>query len=77
VEDNGHELEDHHIEALQHGLLEKSDSHEMTGMMNIHRRLVLTYGEKSGLFLTRSELSGLKVTIRIHLEGREDGCIDF
>ncbi|MDN8587285.1 histidine kinase [Paenibacillus sp. 11B] len=77
VEDNGHELEDHHIEALQHSLLEKSDSHEMTGMMNIHRRLVLTYGEKSGLFLTRSELSGLKVTIRIHLEGREDGCIDF
>ncbi|MEC0125218.1 sensor histidine kinase [Paenibacillus pabuli] len=77
VEDNGHELEDHHIEALQRRILEKSDSDEMTGLINIHRRLVLTYGEESGLVLTRSELSGLKVIIRIHLEGREDGCIDF
>ncbi|NUU79338.1 histidine kinase [Paenibacillus xylanilyticus] len=77
VEDNGHELEDGQIAALQQRLHEKSDTEEMTGLMNIHRRLMLTYGEDSGLFLTRSELSGLKVTIRIHIEGREDGCIDF
>ncbi|MBT2770835.1 histidine kinase [Halomonas sp. ISL-60] len=77
VEDNGHELEDHQIAALHQRLHEKSASEEMTGLMNIHRRLMLTYGEDSGLFLTRSELSGLKVTIRIHMEGREDGCIDF
>jgi two-component system sensor histidine kinase YesM len=77
VEDNGCELEDQHIAALQQRLQEKSLTDEMTGLMNIHRRLVLIYGEHSGLFLTRSELSGLKVTIRIHLKGREDGCIDF
>ena len=41
----------------------------MTGMINIHRRIILTYGEDSGLFLSRSELNGLKVEIRIRLKG--------
>ncbi|SEN81880.1 sensor histidine kinase [Paenibacillus sp. OK076] len=78
VEDNGHELKDQQIHALQQRLLEDGSSDEMTGLMNIHRRLVLTFGEGSGLFLTRSEqMQGLKVTIRIQMEGREDGCIDF
>lgn len=77
VEDNGHELTDLHIHALQERLLEDGSSDEMTGLMNIHRRLVLTFGEGSGLFLARSELQGLKVTIRIRREGRESECIDF
>jgi two-component system sensor histidine kinase YesM len=40
----------------------------MTGIMNIHRRLLLTFGEGSGLQLSQSELGGLKVVIRIRLE---------
>jgi two-component system sensor histidine kinase YesM len=38
--------------------------------MNIHRRLILAYGEDSGLHLSKSELGGLKVTIQIKLDGR-------
>lgn len=65
VEDNGNSISDAGIEELKIRLASMDESHEMTGMMNIHRRIVLTYGEGSGLFLSRSELNGLKVVIRI------------
>ncbi len=71
VEDNGNGISDAEIETLKNRLTGKDESREMTGMMNIHRRIVLTYGEGSGLFLSRSELNGLKVTIRI-LVGEEN-----
>jgi len=70
VEDNGNELRMEDIELLQERLLNETSTDEMTGLMNIHRRLRLTYGEKSGLFLSRSELQGLKVAVRIQAEGR-------
>jgi len=65
VEDNGNGISDAGIEDLKNRLASMDDSQEMTGMMNIHRRIVLTYGEGSGLFPSRSELNGLKVVIRI------------
>ncbi|MCI3922863.1 histidine kinase [Paenibacillus sp. TRM 82003] len=65
VEDNGSELSDEEIAAMQRRLERPAESHEMTGLMNIHRRILLTYGEGSGLFLSRSEWNGLKVVIRI------------
>ncbi|WP_440119477.1 sensor histidine kinase [Paenibacillus sp. QZ-Y1] len=77
VEDNGSGLEESQIHVLQQRLHKDDDTDEMTGLMNIHRRLVLTYGEGSGLFLARSELKGLKVTIRIHWKEGESECIDF
>ena len=70
VEDNGNELRMEDIELLQERLLNETSTDEMTGLMNIHRRLRLTYGEKSGLFLSRSELQGLRVAVRIQAEGR-------
>ncbi|ACT02893.1 sensor histidine kinase [Paenibacillus sp. JDR-2] len=70
VENNGdYPITDEQIDALQERLDSKGESGEMTGMINIHRRIVLTYGEGSGLFLSKSELNGLKVEIRIKLEG--------
>lgn len=72
VEDNGNELRMEDIELLQERLLNETSTDEMTGLMNIHRRLRLTYGEKSGLFLSRSELQGLRVAVRIQAEGRGD-----
>ncbi|WP_431523568.1 sensor histidine kinase [Paenibacillus amylolyticus] len=77
VEDNGSELDEQHIEALQQRLHKDGGTDEMTALINIHRRLVLTYGEGSGLFLSRSELQGLKVTIRIQRKEGENECIDF
>lgn len=68
VEDNGDSISDAEIEALRGRLDPTDESYEMTGVINIHRRLVLTYGEGSGLFLSRSELNGLKVVIRIKLQ---------
>ncbi|WP_422395282.1 sensor histidine kinase [Paenibacillus amylolyticus] len=77
VEDNGNELEEQHIQTLQQRLHKDGGTDEMTALINIHRRLVLTYGEGSGLFLSRSELQGLKVTIRIQWKEGENECIDF
>ncbi|WP_028610031.1 sensor histidine kinase [Paenibacillus harenae] len=68
VEDNGDSISDSEIEALKDRLVHTAESYEMTGIINIHRRLVLTYGEGSGLFLSRSGLKGLKVVIRIKLQ---------
>ncbi|MDQ8735641.1 histidine kinase [Paenibacillus sp. LHD-38] len=68
VEDNGDSISDSEIEALRERLDPSAESYEMTGVINIHRRLVLTYGEGSGLNLSRSELNGLKVIIKIKLQ---------
>ena len=68
VEDNGDSISDYEIEAFRERMDHTAESYEMTGMINIHRRLVLTYGEGSGLSLSRSELNGLKVVIRIKLQ---------
>ncbi|MEI0740243.1 histidine kinase [Paenibacillus sp. JTLBN-2024] len=76
VEDNGDSIDDAGLEALQHRVSGPAESHEMTGIMNIHRRILLTYGEGSGLFLSRSKLGGLEAAIRIKFRGGERGCID-
>ncbi|WP_353056268.1 histidine kinase [Paenibacillus sp. MER 99-2] len=77
MEDNGSELQHKDIMLLQARIRNKAGVDEVTGLTNIHRRLVLTYGEGSGLFLSRSELQGLKVTIRIQWEEGKKECIDF
>ncbi|MCJ8008431.1 sensor histidine kinase [Lederbergia wuyishanensis] len=71
VEDNGDTLSDEEIHKLGSRIANINELQEMTGIINIHRRIALTYGEGSGLFLSRSTLNGLKVTIRIKL--KEEG----
>ena len=68
MENNGNRLSDTEIEALQNRLDSTTESYEMTGMMNIHRRIILTYGRNSGLLLSRTELNSLRVVIRIKLK---------
>lgn len=65
VEDNGDELTDEQIERLQMLVNNPGKNIETTGIINIHRRLQLTYGDGSGLFFKRSELGGLSVEIVI------------
>lgn len=71
VEDNGSSISDEDILTLQNRIEQKNEFYETTGLINIHRRIKLIYGEGSGLFLSRSKLNGLRVMIRIRLAGGE------
>ena len=67
VEDNGNELSDQDIIDLQNSLAHTDDEmSEITGIINIYRRIKLIYGEESGLEILRSRLGGLKVMIKVH-----------
>lgn len=72
VIENSGEISDTDLEELRQKLKHSAQSYEMTGMINIHRRLQLAYGEESGLVLDRSDLGGLKVQIQIKLADREE-----
>ncbi|MDR0268746.1 histidine kinase [Paenibacillus sp.] len=66
VEDNGSNITDEEIEQLQTRLRQSSKRmEETTGIMNVHRRIQLRYGEKYGVTVSRSELGGLQVTINL------------
>jgi two-component system sensor histidine kinase YesM len=65
VEDSGKNLIDSDIESLRQKLSPGNDNTEVTAILNIHRRLVLRYGAGSGISVSRSELGGLNVKIKI------------
>jgi two-component system sensor histidine kinase YesM len=65
VDDSGESITDEKIEQLQQKLKSADQNMEITGIINVHRRLGLKYGEKSGITVSRSELGGLKVLISI------------
>ncbi|MCU6708932.1 histidine kinase [Paenibacillus sp. J5C_2022] len=72
IEDNGEQLKDEMLNALNDSLKEGSAGKETTGLLNVHRRLQLHYASSVGLSFERSELGGLKVTIQIpSMEERE------
>ena len=68
VEDNGDSLTDEVLETITFNLEQREEASETTGIVNIHRRLVITCGEGSGLRVARGDLGGLQVTIRIPLK---------
>ncbi|MBD2872484.1 sensor histidine kinase [Paenibacillus arenilitoris] len=65
VEDDGIGMNESAIKKLNASLRVNSDGYEWSGTWNVHQRLVRRFGEKSGLHISRSELGGLKVAIRI------------
>lgn len=65
VEDNGDCLTDETLDRLTANLAQRGESGETTGIVNIHRRLVITCGEGSGITVCRGAMGGLQVTIRI------------
>jgi two-component system, sensor histidine kinase YesM len=73
VEDNGEETDNARLEVLKVKLAQKDMNVECTGLLNVHRRLVILYGEESGVAVMRGGMSGLRVEIRIGLEGVTDG----
>ncbi|GJM75130.1 hypothetical protein HMSSN036_73460 [Paenibacillus macerans] len=73
VEDNGDRLADEALERIRITLHDVRDQAETTGMVNIHRRIRITFGEDSGLQTERSELGGLRVTILLADGGDRSG----
>ena len=68
IEDNGDELSDEKIDLLNQKLesaVDFSDSAEITGLVNIYKRIRSYYNNDSTLKVSRSELGGLQVTIWI------------
>ncbi|MFC5449868.1 sensor histidine kinase [Paenibacillus aestuarii] len=65
VEDNGDDLTDEVLRRISESLAKSDDRVETTGMVNIHKRLLITFGHTYGLEVERSELGGLKATIRL------------
>lgn len=64
VEDNGAGLTDDILATLTLSL-SNPDIEETTGLINIHRRLQLRFGQGYGLTFTRGDAGGLCVTMRV------------
>lgn len=62
VEDNGEECTDEMIHNLQQKLSSENDG-EITGIINIHKRLMHYYRGEGRLVIERSDLGGLKVSV--------------
>lgn len=73
VEDNGEEADAEDIQQMQ-ASLDKQELDEITGLVNIHRRLQTYFQGRGGLIIDRSSLGGVAITINIQvpLEGAED-----
>lgn len=68
VEDNGEFITDDEIEALGKRLRYSTNQmEETTGLLNVHRRIQLRYGEEFGITVSRSELGGLQAIIKLSM----------
>lgn len=68
VEDNGEFITDEEIEALGKKLRYSTNQmEETTGLLNVHRRIQLRYGEEYGITVSRSELGGLQAIIKLSM----------
>ncbi|WP_308636469.1 sensor histidine kinase [Paenibacillus silvisoli] len=73
VEDNGQGIDGDSIARLERALGDRSEGLESTGMINVHRRLQLKYGEDAGLRLSGGAGGGLRVELVIpYQRGRLD-----
>lgn len=74
IEDNGEELTDTKLQELVENLSladAPDTSKEVTGLMNIYRRLSICYQQDDVMEVTRSGLGGLSVTLRLYLRELE------
>lgn len=71
VEDNGTGLTDEALGQMSQSLEHVSEEEEITGLVNIHRRIQITFMKKGKIQFSRSELGGLKAIIRLPREGGE------
>ncbi|MFD0713171.1 sensor histidine kinase [Paenibacillus sp. GCM10027626] len=71
VEDNGSGLNESAFNDLTDKLNQVENGGESTGLINIHRRLQLKYGESSGISIAHSSLGGLLVRLSIPIKDNE------
>ncbi|MFD0959907.1 sensor histidine kinase [Paenibacillus chungangensis] len=69
VEDSGAELKDEAIAHLQKQLSDPGAWKEKTGLLNVNQRIRLKYGRRSGIFVSRSVLGGLRVEMVMDIHG--------
>lgn len=65
IQDNGPTLDDSILRELQRKLSAPWETQEKTGIINVSRRIQLKFGEESGLYVSKSEYGGVKVSIVI------------
>ncbi len=75
-EDNGNTVTDEKMLSMREMLVQNEDI-EITGLINIHKRLQLAYNDQCGLFFERSEYGGLKVIVRILMMGDASRWKDY
>ena len=68
VEDDGGGMSEERLEALRRDL-QGQEGLETTGIINIHRRLKLFFGEEAGISLAQNERNGLKVAVFMPAKG--------
>jgi len=76
VEDNGPGLTGGEEETLNRKLMHKDDEEESTGLINVHRRLLIKYGPGSGIRISTGSEGGMKVQMFIPIESEGAVCID-
>ncbi len=75
VEDNGEDSEDA-IKKLSALLSDTQDEQEISGILNVHRRLQYKYGPESGIKVSPSELGGVKIELTISRKEASDDVPD-
>ncbi|UKS28722.1 histidine kinase [Paenibacillus sp. HWE-109] len=65
VEDNGQGMTEEELRTYKAKMLDEDASEEITGMLNVHRRLRLRFGDKAGVHLASREGGGLIVSVCI------------
>lgn len=73
VENNGDVITAEDLDKLSSALYQSDDEHEITGIINIHKRLQLKFGEQSGLEFMQGSQGGIKVNIKLMIqEGKKN-----
>ena len=72
VEDNGDELDNDKLNKLKNDLTNDDPNIELTGLLNINKRIRMTYNNNSGVSVERAESGGLRVVILIITEECEE-----
>jgi two-component system sensor histidine kinase YesM len=65
IEDNGESYDEDRIEVVKRQLTYNEIGAEKTGLINVHRRLQLTFGKAYGIRLSKGTMGGLSVEMMI------------
>lgn len=69
VEDNGDNKSYELVGRLNDMIINDDENSEITGLMNINRRIHLMFGSECGIHFKQSELGGIKVILSIRISG--------